>query len=246
MSDKLFGVIYKSTVLEPLSSFHNKIYIGKLQSKSIENFNNSNYVGSGKYIQRVIGKYGKEKIKTEILYYMFDNNIQTKKERKKQLGIWEKHFIKLYDSRNLEIGMNITPGGEGGIGNFGANKGIVYTGEKREKFKKSEEAKKRMSLARKKYNLLHPNRKLTEEDKEKKRVAALRRYQLKPARKWTEKEKQVRKDFWAEYYKTHSGPNKGNCLTIEQKKKKSDFWQEYYKTHPGHNSKKYRELHNVG
>jgi hypothetical protein len=114
MLNLLLGVIYKSTVLIPESSFYNKFVIGKKLCQSANEFYKFKYVGSSKYILRVVNKYGIDKIKTEIVYMMFDNDVQNKQEKHKQLSEWEKHFIKLYDSQNPKIGMNITEGGNGG------------------------------------------------------------------------------------------------------------------------------------
>ena len=238
MSDKLFGVIYKSTVLIPESSFYNKFVIGLCSCSSVKEFEESGYFGSSKYINRVVNKYGRDRIKTDILYCMFDNNVLNKKEKRNQLGELERHFIKLYDSRNPEIGMNLTPGGDGGIGNYGKNKGIRYYGEKKEKFKKSLKARHNISLAKKQYYDTHPKRKLSEEDKNKKRIAALKRWQDNPRSPDTEETKQRKRAWQKEYYKVHDGHNKGKKWTEERIKKQKDFWKEYYKTHNGHNKGK--------
>jgi hypothetical protein len=135
----LFGVIYKTQISILESSFYNKIYIGKRICKSTNEFYESKYVGSSIVITRLVKKYSKENIRTEIIYMMFDNDIQTKKEKHQQLSEWEKHFIKLYDSQNPEIGINLTSGGDGFHGKQ-SSKWII----------------KRV-ISRKKYYELHPD-----------------------------------------------------------------------------------------
>jgi predicted RNA-binding protein with PIN domain len=197
MNNNLFGIIYKSTISIPESSFYNKIYIGKFQCKSIEEFKNSKYKGSGKYILRILSKYGKDKVKTEVIYMMFDNDIQDKKEKHQQLGKWEKHFIKLYNSQNPEVGMNIAPGADGGdlrsgkknsenhnkrisISNTGKRRTldqkilmcIKHLGKKQTKetkVKRSNALKKHIvaTTTREKIRIKHLGKKLTKETREK-------------------------------------------------------------------------------
>lgn len=222
MSDRLFGIIYKSTILEPESSFYNKIYIGKHVCESIDIFNKQKYVGCGRYIKGIVNKYGKDNIKTEPICLMFNDNIQTKKEKNIQLGELEKHFIKLYDSQNQKIGLNISSGGDGGdlfscrneeLQNITrqklskSNKGRIHwwrigkkdseetkklRASKHVGMKRSEESK--ILMRKSKLNGRHPN---SEESK------------LKGNKKWTEETKNKKIEFWKEYYKTHPGHAKG-------------------------------------
>lgn len=113
MTNKLFGVIYKLTVLVQESSFYNKCYIGKRKCKNIDDFQQSSYFGSGKLITRIVNKYDIYRIKREIIYCMFDNDIQTEKEKEKQLIYFEKHFIKLNNTLYPQ-GLNQNIGGWGG------------------------------------------------------------------------------------------------------------------------------------
>ena len=86
--------IYKITNI-----INNKIYIGKDTS------NNPSYFGSGILINKSIKKYGIENFAKEILEECDNNEILCEKE---------KYWIKQYNSTNLQIGYNITEGGDGG------------------------------------------------------------------------------------------------------------------------------------
>jgi group I intron endonuclease len=88
--------IYKTTNL-----INGKIYIGKEESNKPK----PNYYGSGKLIRRAIEKYGVINFSKEILEYTED---------KKYLHEREKYWIELYASKDLEIGYNISSGGDGG------------------------------------------------------------------------------------------------------------------------------------
>ncbi|GJQ43941.1 MAG: hypothetical protein JETCAE03_34390 [Ignavibacteriaceae bacterium] len=92
-------LIYKTTNL-----INNKIYIGKRQ-KSTNDFLNEDYYGSGLYIKRAIKKYGKENFKKEIV----EDNINDKK----LLCEREKYWIKTFNSRDLNVGYNVSKGGDG-------------------------------------------------------------------------------------------------------------------------------------
>jgi hypothetical protein len=76
-----------------------KIYIGK------DIVSDKNYYGSGVLIKRAIEKYGKENFKKEILEECNSNNELCEKE---------KYWINYYNSTNLNIGYNISKGGDGG------------------------------------------------------------------------------------------------------------------------------------
>lgn len=86
--------IYKITNL-----VNGKIYIGK------DTVSDKNYYGSGVLIKRAIEKYGIENFKKEILEECISNN---------DLCLKEKYWIEYYGSTNLEIGYNISKGGDGG------------------------------------------------------------------------------------------------------------------------------------
>lgn len=86
--------IYKITNL-----LNNKVYIGK-DTKS-----NKNYYGSGVLIKRAIKKHGLENFKKEILEEC---------ETNEELCTKEKYWINHYNSTNLNLGYNISKGGDGG------------------------------------------------------------------------------------------------------------------------------------
>ena len=86
--------IYKITNL-----INNKIYIGK------DTTSDSNYFGSGLLIKRAIEKYGIENFKKEILDETNDYE---------DLSIKEKYWINYLNSTDLNIGYNISKGGDGG------------------------------------------------------------------------------------------------------------------------------------
>ena len=93
---KIYGYIYKTTNL-----VNNKIYIGQHKSQIFENIN---YLGSGKNINRAIYKYGRENFKVELLEWC---------ESKLKLDEREIYWISFFNSRDPAIGYNITAGGEG-------------------------------------------------------------------------------------------------------------------------------------
>ena len=87
-------IIYKTTNL-----INGKIYIGK------DCLNNINYLGSGLNLVKAFKKYGKENFKKEILQECYS---------KEELNEAEKIWIKNLNSRNPNIGYNISLGGHGG------------------------------------------------------------------------------------------------------------------------------------
>lgn len=86
-------IIYKITNL-----INGKIYIGK------DKYNNSNYLGSGKTLKKAFIKYGKENFRKDIVEYCDSIDHMNKREV---------YWIEVFNSRNTEIGYNITAGGEG-------------------------------------------------------------------------------------------------------------------------------------
>jgi hypothetical protein len=195
----LFGVIYKSTVLLPKSSLNSRFVIGMRKCNSVENFKQSGYIGSSKLISRVVKKYGKDCIKTDIVYMMFDNSMDEIIKRK-QLGEWEKHFIKLYDSQNPKIGLNLTMGGDGG-------NTLLCLSEK-------EKQKRNIKISK---NNAHYSRKRTEEEKRKNRELHLGRQSKMKGRKMPVNHSINTSKGHLKYYKTHDGPNKGKKFSEEWK-----------------------------
>jgi hypothetical protein len=86
-------LIYKTTNL-----IDRKIYIGKYEGTR------ESYLGSGIYLKRAILKYGIENFKRE--------NIDTASSRD-ELNNKEKYWISFYNSRDPNIGYNISKGGDG-------------------------------------------------------------------------------------------------------------------------------------
>ena len=110
----MFGYIYKTTNL-----INNKIYIGQHTASEFDKY----YKGSGVMLTRAFKKYGKENFSCVLLEAV---------ESKKDLDIREAYWINKLNSRDSDIGYNITAGGEGTVG-----------------YRHTEEAKKKMSVAKK-------------------------------------------------------------------------------------------------
>lgn len=94
------GVIYKTTNL-----INNKIYIGKRIFTKDKFFKNK-YYGSGKLLKEAINKYGLDSFNREVLEEV-DNEFLEEREV---------YWIKFYNSNNLEIGYNLTIGGNSKYG----------------------------------------------------------------------------------------------------------------------------------
>ena len=86
------GIVYITT-----NNINNKIYIGQSTK------NQKSYIGSGTFLKKAIKKYGKKNFTKEILI----DNVSSIKE----LNSWEAFYINLFNSRNIEIGYNLVPGG---------------------------------------------------------------------------------------------------------------------------------------
>lgn len=94
------GVIYKTT-----NKINGKIYIGKRVFNS-DKFNRSKYYGSGKLIKLSIVKYGMDNFNREILEEV-ENNLLSKREI---------YWIDYFNSTNLDIGYNLSSGGNSTCG----------------------------------------------------------------------------------------------------------------------------------
>lgn len=108
-------IIYKTTNL-----INGKIYIGQ------DSKNNPKYLGSGIVLNHAIKKYGKDNFKKEILEDCIDKNDMNTKE---------KYWILELNSRDRNIGYNITKGGDGCLGC--SNKGIIFTKEHKDNISKN-------------------------------------------------------------------------------------------------------------
>jgi group I intron endonuclease len=93
--------IYKTTNL-----INGKIYIGQKRAPGLA----KSYLGSGTILKKAVKKYGKINFKRDILEFCLEENMNNR----------ERYWIKFYDSTNHKIGYNITDGGEGTPGLFGA------------------------------------------------------------------------------------------------------------------------------
>jgi group I intron endonuclease len=102
------GIIYLT-----VNRINGKVYIGQTS------INKNGYIGSGKLLKRAIKKYGKDNFTRTILR----SDVSSLKE----LNLWEDFYIRLFGSRNLEIGYNIVPGGNKG--------GFAHTEEAIEKIR---------------------------------------------------------------------------------------------------------------
>lgn len=94
----MIGYIYLTTNL-----INGKIYVGKRKLKKFSHY----YKGSGVLITQAFQKYGRENFSCILI-----DTAETNEE----LCAKEQYWIEHYNSRDPEIGYNITAGGEGSIG----------------------------------------------------------------------------------------------------------------------------------
>lgn len=98
----MFYTIYKVT-----NKLNNKIYIGKHQTKDL----NDGYMGSGYLIKSAIEKHSIENFEKEILF-QFDNEYDM---NTKEAELVTKEFVK------EDTNYNLCPGGKGGFGYINTN-----------------------------------------------------------------------------------------------------------------------------
>ena len=95
------------TVYRIINNINGKIYIGKHQTKKL----NDGYMGSGKYLKRAIAKYGIENFSKDILF-LFDNEYDM---NLKEAELVTEDFCLREDT------YNICSGGKGGFGYINKN-----------------------------------------------------------------------------------------------------------------------------
>lgn len=103
----MYGYIYKTTNL-----LNNKIYIGQKKS---EKFLGEKYLGSGVRLNSAIKHYGKSNFIVELIDVA---------DSKVDLDEKEVYWINKLNSRNLDIGYNLSLGGDGNKGTPAWNKGL--------------------------------------------------------------------------------------------------------------------------
>lgn len=98
------------TIYKVINKLNNKIYIGKHQTKDL----NDGYMGSGKLITHAIKKYGLENFEKEILF-IFETEIEM---NAKEAELVTDQFV-LEDTN-----YNLCPGGRGGFGYLNSEYGL--------------------------------------------------------------------------------------------------------------------------
>ena len=93
----MYGYIYKTTNL-----INGKIYVGQKKS---DVFLKEEYLGSGRYLNNAINKYGRENFKVQLIEWCETFEIINERE---------KYWISYFNCRDSKIGYNIAEGGEGG------------------------------------------------------------------------------------------------------------------------------------
>lgn len=111
MEEQYYGYIYKTT-----NNINGKIYIGQHKSQILD----EKYLGSGSLIKKAINRYGIENFSIEIIDWGYD---------KFDLNQKEIYWIAEMNSKNSDIGYNLTDGGEGVCGMTG----IKFTEEHKRK-----------------------------------------------------------------------------------------------------------------
>lgn len=101
-----------------INTINDKRYVG--QRHTTREWDGDDYLGSGVLLKKAIKKYGKENFKKIILEYCTKENLNER----------EIFWIKTMNSRNLDIGYNLSIGGSGGSGKEHFNTGRPQTKEK--------------------------------------------------------------------------------------------------------------------
>jgi len=138
------------TIYKITNKVNNKIYIGKHQTKDLDD----GYMGSGKRLKDAIKHYGIDNFQKEILF-QFDNEFDM---NAKEAELVTESFV------NEDSNYNMCPGGNGGFGYINNNsiskfKGKTHTEEtklkilkSREWYAHSEETKQKISEANNRTN----------------------------------------------------------------------------------------------
>ena len=101
----MYGYIYKTT-----DKINNRIYIGQKHSAIFLGYK---YLGSGLIIRNIVNKC---LVDNTSLEDRFDIELIDTAETKQELNEKEIYYINLFNSRNPDIGYNITKGGDCGVG----------------------------------------------------------------------------------------------------------------------------------
>lgn len=126
-----------------------KVYIGITNQGAGARYRHHWYearIGEPAPIHRSMAKYGEENFTLEII-----ETVDTYDELKER----EKYWIKFYDSMNREKGYNLTEGGDGTFGRLHSEETKEKIRQKAIGRKASEETKKKLSEAQKKYSEQH-------------------------------------------------------------------------------------------
>lgn len=207
-SSEKYGYLYETTNL-----VNNKKYIGVHKSKKFD----SNYKGSGVYLQKAIKKYGFKNFKTRIIKWCYS---------KEELFNLERDYIEKHDCVKSSQYYNIADGGKGGC---------MYNNFSKEKYdetiKKISNSKKNRPRTEKEQEVLdemHKNRigcKMSEESKEKSRQSNLGQKRSAECRQHL-KENHCRCDgkYNSFYGKKHTKESRKKISKNNAKAQKGKIW----------------------
>lgn len=138
----------KYTIYQITNTLNGKIYIGKHQTKNI----NDGYFGSGVALRNAVKKYGKEHFVKEILF-VFDSE---KEMNAKERELITEEFVNRADTYNLGVG------GEGGPhfkGKSHSTESIAKRTESRKGLKLSDDARQKISESNRRRTISDETRK---------------------------------------------------------------------------------------
>jgi hypothetical protein len=154
----------KYIIYKIINTKNRKIYIGKHQTKNIDD----SYFGSGIALERAIKKYGKKCFTKEVLH-IFDTEIEMNEKEKELVN---EEFISTNQTYNMGIG------GEGGS-HF---KGKKHTEETKKRLSEIAKGQVISEETRKKISDANRNRKVSDETRKKLSDKAKLRFQSKEFR----------------------------------------------------------------